>query len=186
MLYAVSLYKIAQILIELLTIRYARKKISGLSAAAGVLFVGLLFLTAEGVGVGKVKRIVNRQYGDRIQTDIISRSGRHQHYDHRGPGEYVRHFLQEDDLVIAIHVVFQHIYVGRVNYWLWSGGPGTWDAWEETSEGWKDFYIGARWINNLGALRQVLENHPPQGPHQGGHRFVHQVGPRKACFSRQR
>ena len=159
-LYAVSLYKMAQILIELLTIPYARKKTAGLSAAAGVLFVGLLFLTAEGVGLGKVNTIVNRQYGDRIQTDIISRSGRHQHYDHRGPGEYVRHFLQEEDLVVAIHVVFQHIYAGRVNYWLWSGGPGTWDAWEETSEGWKDFYIGARWINNLGDLKQVLENNP--------------------------
>lgn len=156
-LYAVSLYKMAQILIGLLTMPYARKRTAGFSAAAGVLFVILLFLTAEGVGVGKVKRIVNRKYGDPIHTDIISRSGRHQHYDHRGPGEYVRHFLQEDDLVVAIHVVFQHIYAGRVDYWLWSGGPGTWDAWEETSEGWKDFYIGARWINNLEDLRQVLE-----------------------------
>ncbi|MGB3861130.1 MAG: glycosyltransferase family 39 protein [Candidatus Aminicenantaceae bacterium] len=159
-LYAVSLYKMAQILIGLLTMPYARKRTAGFSAAAGVLFVILLFLTAEGVGVGKVKRIVNRQYGDPIQTDIITRSGRHQHYDHRGPGEYVRHFLQEDDLVVAIHVVFQHIYAGRVDYWLWSGGPGTWDAWEETSEGWKDFYIGARWINNLEDLRQVLEKNP--------------------------
>jgi hypothetical protein len=160
LLYAVSLYKMARILIELLTLPYARKKTAGLSAAAGVLFMVLLFLTAEGVGVGKVKRIVNRQYGDPIRTDIIYRSGRHQHYDHRGPGEYVRNFLQEDDLVVAIHVVFQYIYAGRVDYWLWSGGPGTWDAWEETSEGWEDFYIGARWINNLEDLRQVLENDP--------------------------
>jgi hypothetical protein len=159
-LYGVSLYKTAQILIELLTIPFSRKKTAGFSAAAGVLFVGLLFLTAEGVGVGKVRRIVDRQYGDPIRTDIIYRSGRHQHYDHRGPGEYVRHFLQEDDLVVAIHVVFQYIYAGRVDYWLWSGGPGTWDAWEDTSDGWKDFYIGARWINNLGDLRQVLENNP--------------------------
>jgi len=120
----------------------------------------LLFLTAEGVGVGKVKAIVNRQYGDPIQTDIIQLSGRYQQYDHRGPGEYVRHFLQEEDLVIAIHVVFQHIYAGRVDYWLWSGGPGTWDAWEETSEGWKDFYVGAKWINNLEDLRQVLKTNP--------------------------
>lgn len=159
-LYAVSLYKIAQILIDILTMPFARKKTAGFSTAEGVLFVVLLFLTAEGVGVGKVKTIVNRQYGDPIRTDIVYKSGRYQHYDHRGPGEYVRHFLQEDDLVVAIHVVFQHIYAGRVDYWLWSGGPGTWDAWEETSEGWKDFYIGAKWINNLGDLRQVLEKNP--------------------------
>jgi hypothetical protein len=159
-LYAVSLFKIAQILIELLTMPYARKKAAAFSAAAGVLFVILLFLTAEGVGVGKVKTIVNRQYKDPIRTDIIYRSGRHQHYDHRGPGEYVRHFLEEEDLVVAIHVVFQHIYAGRVDYWLWSGGPGTWDAWEETAEGWKDFYIGAKWINNLKDFRRVLEENP--------------------------
>jgi hypothetical protein len=159
-LYAVSLYKMAQLLIGLLTMPYARKRRASFSAAAGVLFVVLLFLTAEGVGVGKVKTIVNREYGDPIRTDIINRSGRYQHYDHRGPGEYVRHFLQEDDLVVAIHVVFQHIYAGRVDYWLWSGGPGTWDAWEETSEGWKDFYIGASWINNLEDLRGVLEKNP--------------------------
>jgi 4-amino-4-deoxy-L-arabinose transferase-like glycosyltransferase len=159
-LYAVSLYKTAQILIELLTIPFPRKKTAGFSAAVGVLFVGLLFLTAEGAGVGKVKRIVERQYGDPIRTDIIYRSGRYQHYDHRGPGEYVRHFLRDDDLVVAIHVVFQHIYAGRVDYWLWSGGPGTWDAWEETADGWKDFYIGARWINNLGDLREVVEGNP--------------------------
>ena len=159
-LYAVSLYKMGHILIELLTKPFMRKRKIGFSTATGVLFVALLFLTAEGVGVGKVKTIVNRQYGDPIRTDIIYKSGRSQHYDHRGPGEYVRHFLQEDDLVVAIHVVFQYIYTGRVDYWLWSGGPGTWDAWEETSEGWKDFFIGAKWINNLEDLRQVLEENP--------------------------
>jgi hypothetical protein len=159
-LYVVCLFKLAQILIELLTLPYARKRAIGFSAVKAALFVALLFLTAEGVGIGKVKQIVNRQYKDRIQTDIIYRSGRHQHYDHRGPGEYVRQFLQDDDLVVAIHVVFQHIYAGRVDYWLWSGGPGTWDAWEETPEGWKDFYIGARWINNLEDLRRVLEKDP--------------------------
>jgi hypothetical protein len=160
LLYAVALFRLAQVLIELLMMPYARKKTSGLRVAAAVLCVCLLFLTADGVGVGKVKRIVEREYGDPIGTDIIYRSGRHQHYDHRGPGEYVRHFLQKDDLVVAIHVVFQHIYAGRVDYWLWSGGPGTWDAWEETPEGWKDFYIGARWINNLEDLKQVLEKNP--------------------------
>jgi hypothetical protein len=159
-LYAICLYKLAQILIELLTLPYMRKKTAGLQAAAVVLFVALIFLTADGVGVGKVKTVVDRQYGDPIRTDIIYRSGRHQHYDHRGPGEYVRHFLREDDRVVAIHVVFQYIYAGRVDYWLWSGGPGTWDAWEKTPEGWKDFYIGARWLNNLEDLRQVLEKDP--------------------------
>lgn len=160
MLYVVCLYKIAQILVDLSMMRSLRTRGAGLSLATGVLFVILLFLTVDGAGLGKVETIVKRQYGDPIRTDIIYRSGRHQHYDHRGPGEYVRHFIKEDDLVVAIHVVFQYIYAGRVDYWLWSGGPGTWDAWEETSEGWKDFYIGAKWINNLEDLTKVLERDP--------------------------
>ena len=72
----------------------------------------------------------------------------------------MKHCLEADDIVVAIHVVFQKIYVGRVDYWLWSGGPGTWDAWEKTPDGWKDFYVGARWINNLDDLRKVIEGHP--------------------------
>jgi hypothetical protein len=77
-------------------------------------------------------------------------------------GEYVRHFAGDDDLIVANHVVFQHIYAGRVDYWLWSGGPGTWDAWEETADGWRDFYIGARWINNLSDLASLLTKNPAQ------------------------
>lgn len=159
-LYVVSLYKIAQILVELLVKSFTQKRAAGFAFGSGVCFVILLFLTSESIGLGKVQSIINRQYGDPIQTDIIYRSGRHEHYDHRGPGEYVRHYRDDDDLVIAIHVVFQYIYAGRVDYWLWSGGPGTWDAWEETPEGWKDFYIGARWINNLADLRRVVEENP--------------------------
>lgn len=68
--------------------------------------------------------------------------------------------MRDDDIVIAIHVVFQKIYAGRVGYWLWSGGPGTWDAWEKTPDGWKDFYVGARWINNLADLQKVIEENP--------------------------
>jgi hypothetical protein len=63
---------------------------------------------------------------------------------------------------VANHVVFQYIYAGRVDYWLWSGGPGTWDAWEETPDGWKDFYIGARWINNLPDLKTLMTKSPSQ------------------------
>jgi hypothetical protein len=159
-LYAVSLFKLSQILIDTLITPFYSKITKARWAAPGILFVILAFFSAEGVGLGDVKKIVNRQYGDTIQTNTIRRSGRREHYDHKGPGEYVRHFLQKDDLVVAIHVVFQYIYAGRVDYWLWSGGPGTWDAWEETSEGWKDFYIGARWINNLEGLKHILEENP--------------------------
>jgi len=121
----------------------------------GFLAAGLLAFTDQ-AGPGEVRSVVNRKYGDRITTDIITRSGRLEHYDHKGVGSYVRKFLREDDRVVAMHMVFQHIYAGRADYWLWSGGPGTWDAWEKTPEGWKDFYVGARWINSLEGLKAVL------------------------------
>lgn len=156
-LFVVGLYKISQVLILLVFSCFRMQKRAFCSFLSVCLFLALLFFTGEGMGIGSSFRIVKRQYGDPVPTDTITRSGRYVHYDHRGPGEYVRHFRKPDDLVIAIHVVFQYIYAGRVDYWLWSGGPGTWDAWEETPDGWKDFYIGARWINNLSDLKSVLE-----------------------------
>jgi len=150
----------SQVVVKLAVAAISVRETSLRAVVSGVLFVGLLFISVEGVSVVEVQKILNRHYKDPIQTDIIARSGRHEHYDHRGVGEYVRHFVRNDDLVVAIHVVFQYIYVGRVDYWLWSGGPGTWDAWEETPDGWKDFYIGARWINNLSDLEKLLAKSP--------------------------
>jgi hypothetical protein len=126
----------------------------------GLVLVGLVFALTEGVQPGRFWPVINRNYGDPITADIITRSGRFEHYDHEGAGTYVARRLRPDDIVIAIHVVFQKIYVGRVDYWLWSGGPGTWDAWEKTDDGWKDFYVGARWINNAKDLRAVIEANP--------------------------
>ena len=122
----------------------------------GLLTVGL----GDGIGPGIVKAVAGRRYRDPIKTDIITRSGRFTHYDHQGIGTFVRRFLAPEDIVIAVHVVFGRIYAGRADYWLWTGGPGTWDAWEKTSEGWKDFYVGARWINTLDDLKKIVEGNP--------------------------
>jgi len=131
------------------------------SRALGLLFFALFaFVLADNIGFSRVRAIVQRRYGDPIATEIITRSGRFEHYDHRDIGGYVRHFLKPDDVVIAIHVVFGYVYAGRVDYWLWSGGPGTWDAWEKTAEGWRDFYVGARWLNDLAGLKKVIEENP--------------------------
>lgn len=160
-LFVVGLFALAAVLIDLLVAPFVSFKTGGLrKAAAGGLAVLLFVLLAEGIGVGRVERILRRRYGDPITTDIITRSGRFEHYDNEGVGTFVRRFLASDDIVIAIHVVFGRIYAGRVDYWLWTGGPGTWDAWEKTAEGWKDFYVGARWINTLDDLKKIVENNP--------------------------
>jgi hypothetical protein len=104
--------------------------------------------------------IVNRRYNDPITTELITRSGRREHYDNKTPGEYVRRYWREGDVVVATHMIFQKVYGGRVDYWLWSGGPGTWDAWEKTADGWREYYVGARWLSDLAALKAVVEAEP--------------------------
>jgi len=162
LLYLIGALKLSQSVINLLLFPFysiKNKKILNSMLLIGIFFL-IIVTSTEEVSWNKTQKIINRTYGDPIRTDIITRSGRFEHYDHKGVGEYVRHYLKEDDIVIGIHVVFQYIYAGRVDYWLWSGGPGTWDAWEKTPEGWKDVYIGAKWINNLADLQKVIEENP--------------------------
>ncbi len=134
--------------------------VSVLAGASLALFVAAALPLVEGAGWSKAAAIVGRKYQDRIRTDVIARAGRPYQEDYRTTGEYVRHFLRDGDAVVAIHVVFGYIYAGRVDYWLWTGGPGTWDAWEKTPTGWRDFYIGARWLNSLQGLKAVIEADP--------------------------
>lgn len=159
-LFVVSLFQASCSLVQIILFCFDLKKEKVFRRISIFLFLVLLFLLVEGIGPGKVRSVVDRYYGDPVTTDIITRSGRFEHYDHKGPGEYVRHFLEDEDIVVAMHMVFQYIYAGRVDYWLWSGGPGTWDAWEKTRESWRDFYIGAKWINNINDLKRVIFDNP--------------------------
>lgn len=160
-LFAASAYHLGQGIADLVLLPLSR----GLRAKARTLttlalFSALLIGFAQNVGWGRVSDIIHRRYKDPIATDIIYRSGRPAQEDHENTGLYVRHFLRSDDIVIAIHVVFGYVYAGRVDYWLWTGGPGTWDAWEQTPTGWRDFYVGARWLNNLPDLQKVINDNP--------------------------
>jgi len=130
------------------------------AVTAGILFLAGVALLTEGAGPGKVLRIVNRRYNEPITAELITRSGRFVHYDNKTPGEYVRRYWREGDVVVATHMIFQKVYGGRVDYWLWSGGPGTWDAWEKTADGWREYYVGARWLDSLAALKAVVEADP--------------------------
>lgn len=120
------------------------------------LFLTMLVSFSDQAGWKTTQRIINRDYQERITTDVITRSGRKEHYDYQGPALYIRHYRQPGDIILSMHMVFQYIYGGHVDYWLWTGGPGTWDAWEKTPEGWKDVYVGARWINSLEDLQRLI------------------------------
>jgi 4-amino-4-deoxy-L-arabinose transferase-like glycosyltransferase len=134
-----------------------RSRFRGQKALIALFSFALILLLSDQASWRATQRIVNRDYKDRIETDVITRSGRTEHYDYQGVGTYVRHYLQPDDIVVTMHMVFQYIYGGgKVDYWLWTGGPGTWDAWEKTEEGWKEVYVGARWLNSLEDLKKLI------------------------------
>jgi len=161
LLFSASLYHLSRALTDFLIRPFVRRPRPGLkSVIAWVLFAGLILGLSENIGWGRVSAVVHRRYNDPIDTDIIYRAGRPEQEDHQNPGLYVRHFLKPDDIVIAIHVVFGYIYAGRADYWLWTGGPGTWDAWEQTPTGWRDFYVGARWLNSRAGLEKVIGDNP--------------------------
>ena len=159
LLYLLALGKISQALGRLILAPFSSREVPriALRTAITAFFIAGIFLFSDQIGWRTTMSIINRDYQDRIRTDVITRSGRTKQHDHRGPGEYVRRYRREGDLVIAMNMVFQHIYGGPTDFWLWSGGPGTWDAWEQTPDGWKDVYVGARWINSLDGLRKIID-----------------------------
>ncbi len=123
LLFLVALREAARALPDLIVGPFAVLRPKARAAAGLALFLVAAALLTEGAGFGRVKAIVERRYNDPVETDIITRSGRFEHEDNANTGLFVKHFLKDDDIVVAIHVVFQKIYVGRVDYWLWSGGP---------------------------------------------------------------
>jgi 4-amino-4-deoxy-L-arabinose transferase-like glycosyltransferase len=161
LLFSFGLFKLIEIIVELgfKPFKFRLKKEP--ARIKSILIIGLFLLTGvfavNGISLNRIKQIINREYQDRIFTNLITRTGRHEHPDHKSGGEFLRAQVREDDVVIAIHMVFQYIYAGKVDYWLWSGGPGTWDGWEETEDGFRDVYTGAKWINNLVDLKAIIE-----------------------------
>jgi len=160
LLFAYGLFKLVETGVELGFKPFQSRLKREPTRLKSILTLGIFLLTAgltvNGLSLIRVKQIINREYQDRIFTNLITRTGRHEHPDHKSVGEFLKGQVREDDVVIAIHMVFQYIYAGKVDYWLWSGGPGTWDGWEETEDGFRDVYTGAKWINNLADLKGVL------------------------------
>jgi hypothetical protein len=161
LLFAYGLFKLVETVVELGFKPFQSRLKREPTRLKSILTLGIFLLTAgltvNGLSLIRVKQIINREYQDRIFTKLITRTGRHEHPDHKSAGEFLKRQVREDDVVIAIHMVFQYIYAGKVDYWLWSGGPGTWDGWEETEDGFRDVYTGAKWINNLANLKGVLD-----------------------------
>ncbi len=121
------------------------------------------FLFVRDVGINKLSSIFRREYVDQIRTDIIYTSGRYFQEDHRSCAEYVKGHLRKGDKVIAMNMIFEHIYGGQVDAWLFSGGPGTWDAGEYTHGQWVDFYLGVPWLRTVEELKDMISRNLGEG-----------------------
>ena len=118
--------------------------------------LALSFILVDQAGIKNNIEIIERDYDNWVKTDIIYRSHRYFPIDHASPGEYVRHHRRTGDVVIAIHHLFQYMYAGDVDYWLWSGAEGTWDAWEIKDRIKREVYLGIPVIDNAFMLDSVI------------------------------
>lgn len=126
-----------------------------------IIIIPLVFIISyfsfKHIDLIKSANIIKRRYNSIIENNIITTSGRSFQIDHKDPGEFVRRRIKKDDIIIAMHMVFQYIYAGKVDYWLWTGGPGTWDGWEKINGEYRDVYLGVKWINNLLQLKNTIK-----------------------------
>ncbi len=100
-------------------------------------------------------RIADRNYGDCMNVKFMPSTSRPFHYDHQSVGNFVRKNLKSEDIVIAMHPIFQYIYVGRYDYWLWS--TRWWPAFFRKDGKLHENYTGAKVIRTLSELKQVLK-----------------------------
>ncbi len=131
--------------------------------AAGLIGLLLLGATAEGCDPAQVRAVVARQPGDPIDhLKFLPSTSRRFDWDSRGPGLYVRSRLQPGDVVAGTHMIFQHVYAGRCDYWLWSASISTWNAYTRTDKGWTDTYLGVPLLRTLGDLRALIDSRGPR------------------------
>ncbi len=104
---------------ERLMERFGVGRRRGVVVAVGV-GVAISGLTG-GHGIAAAHEVATLQHGEPVNefTHMVPFRP-----DHRSPGRYVRRSLAEGDIVIAEDPIVQHVYAGRVDYWLRS----PWDA----------------------------------------------------------
>jgi len=68
-----------------------------------------------GHGIPQAAEIAMLRHGDSVNSLVYDTSF---YPDHKAPGEYVRHRLKPEDIVIAEDPLEQRWYIGRIDYWF--------------------------------------------------------------------
>lgn len=131
-------------------------KMPGGKLAGGLAMAATLLLTLENCDPCRAEAISRRHYGDKLPRKYLISTTLYERYDFSTTGEFVRQRAAPEDLVIGMHMIFNYIYAGRLDYWLWSALPATWDAYEEKNGKATDHYLGVPLIRNVEELKTLL------------------------------
>ncbi len=131
-------------------------RIVGLAAMLAVLAISV-----EAYNPHYSVRIPKSRYGKGLLNKFQISTTMYCRLDYQTTGQYVRERATPDDIIVGMHMIYQYIYAGRCDYWMWSAGPNVWDAIEdiENKEGKRrDRYVGVPLIRNREEFETLLKN----------------------------
>ncbi len=135
-------YTSAQKVFEFLKIKWGRW------IGVGVAVV-VVMLTVDSINPHYSVRLTKHNYGKQLISKFQPSTTFSRRIDYKTASTYVKENMKPDDLVLGMHMVFNQIYVGRLDYWMWSAGPGAWDAYAKEGDQFIDRYLGIPLIRNL-------------------------------------
>jgi len=101
-------------------------------------------------------RITGRKDGDVVNPLFSPSSIYNIHYDSRTAGEYVDSRLEDGDIVMTTFPFKTILYMGQVDYWIWSANLVSWQPYELRDGIYYDNYFGIPIIRDVFDLQKVL------------------------------
>ncbi len=142
-------------------LRWVARRWSRLDRRATIATAGAAVLAISGVlgkhGVPQATRIASLEHGEPMSAALHLMPFRP---DHANPGRYVRSHAAAEDVVIAVDVLEQTWYAGRVDWWLRSLEDARPFLYEDSS-GFRDIYTSTRLLNSEEELDGILADAPP-------------------------
>lgn len=120
----------------------------------------VLLVSADACNPHYSVRLTKHNYGKRLINKFQPSTTFSRRTDFKTAAEYVREHAAPGDLILGMHMIYHAIYAGRLNYWLWSAGPGAWDAYTEKDGVATDRYLGVPLIRNLDQFLSLLKQAP--------------------------
>lgn len=124
-----------------------------------ILLLMVLPLTVDAINPSFSVRLTKHKYGKKLINKFQPSTTFSRRIDYKTASEYVKQNAQPNDIVIGMHMVFNQIYTGKLDYWMWSAGRGAWDAFIKEGEVFKDRYLGLPLIRNLEDFQNLRADH---------------------------